>query len=45
MRTICIDENNPTKMVFIGREVDKVVKNLTVTDSICRRCKGRTSKK
>ena len=26
-----LDENNPTKMVFIGREVDKVVKNLTVT--------------
>lgn len=26
-----LDENNPTKMVFIGREVDKVIKNLTVT--------------
>ena len=26
-----LDEDNPTKMVFIGREVDKVIKNLTVT--------------
>lgn len=26
-----LDENNPSKMVFIGREVDKVIKNLTVT--------------
>lgn len=26
-----LDENNSSKMVFVGREVDKVIKNLTVT--------------